>query len=49
MDRGFRQQIVGIVGRQLDVEIGKVFVSIANLLPDAWIRPDIMGVDEGDE
>ena len=41
LDCGFRQQIVGKIGRQLDREIGKIFVSEAGLSPDARIGPHI--------
>jgi len=49
LDRGFRQPIIGIVGWQLDIEVRKVFVSVAGLFPDARIGPDIVRIDERDQ
>jgi hypothetical protein len=46
LDAGLLQEVVAIVGRQLDTEIGKVLMPVARLLPTGRVDIDVVRVDQ---
>ena len=46
LDAGLLQQVVVVVGRQLDAEIGKILMPVARLLPTGRVDIDVVRVDQ---